>query len=131
MIAIAMVRAITTPVYGIYDQIWASFWVQLETCISVLMVSTMVFKGLFVVKMGPLYDKKSPRSRTRLWRRKPTPQLPDVETGAIMTGMRTMIRENGRTTVGSFGKDKTQLTMVSGHWSSNNDESTLGDGRPT
>lgn len=127
MIVIAMVRGIAARVYGTHDQIWASFWVQLETSISVIMVSTMVFKTLFVVKTGSTPDKSSSRYRTRLWR-KQTPQLPGLETGATMTGMRTMIRENGRTMVGSFGKDEPQLMEHSSQGKSSNDESTLADG---
>jgi hypothetical protein len=115
MIAIAMVRGIAAGVYGTHDQIWATFWVQLETSISVIMASTMVFRTLFVVNKEPSSDRSPPHSRTQLWRRKQTPQLPDVETGATMTGMRTMIRENGMTVVGSFGKDDSELMVDSGY----------------
>ena len=128
MIAIAMVRGIAARVYGTHDQIWAGFWVQLETSISVIMVSTMVFKTLFVGQRGSTPDKSSSHYRNRVWRRKPTPQLPEIETGATMTGMRTMIQENGRLTVGSFGKDDSQLTENSSQWRSSNDDSTLADG---
>ena len=133
MIAIAMVRGIAAGVYGTHDQIWAAFWVQLETSISVIMVSTMIFKTLFVVnKSYSATNKNFPRSYTRLWRRKPTSsQLPEIETGATMTGIRTMIRENGRTIVGSFaGKDEEQLTIESNisRWRPGNDDSTLADG---
>jgi hypothetical protein len=129
MIAIAMVRGIAARVYGTHDQIWAGFWVQLETCISVIMVSTMVFKTLFVVQKGSTPDKSSSRYRTRLWRREQTPQLPNIETGATMTGMRTIIRENGRMMLGgTFGKDESQLTEDSSRWRSSNDDSMLVDG---
>jgi hypothetical protein len=128
MIAIAVVRGIAAGVYGTQDQIWSSFWVQLETSISVIMVSTMVFKTLFVVNKSPKIDKNSPPSRTRLWRRKKTSELPEVESGATMTGMRTMIRENGRTLLGSFGKDESQRTVDSSHWTPSNDDSMMEDG---
>lgn len=129
MIAIALVRGISAGVYGTHDQIWSSFWVQLETSISIIMISAMLFKSLlFVKKDDPTSDKNSPRLRTVRWRRKQPSQLPDVEIGATMTGMRTMIRENGRTTMGSFGKDESQLTMDSDRWRSSNDDSTLADG---
>jgi hypothetical protein len=127
MIAIALVRGISTGVYGTHDQIWSSFWVQLETSISVIMVSTMIFKTLFVVKKDTTNDRNSPRYPARLWKRKPFSQLPDVEVGATMTGMRTMIYENGRTTNGSFGKDEPVMIENSEDWRSSNDESTLGD----
>ena len=133
MIAIAMVRGIAAEVYGTHDQIWASFWVQLETSVSVVMVSTMIFRSLFVVSRGFTPEKDSPRNRSHLWRRKQTTaQLPQIETGATMTGMRTIICENGRTLVGSFDKDGSQLTMDdSRHWKSSNDDSTLEGGRHT
>ncbi len=127
MIAIAMVRGISARVYGTHDQIWSAFWLQLETSISVIMVSTMIFKTLFVGNRGSTPDKNSPRSRTRLWRRKPTPQLPAIHTGATMTGMRTMIRENGITMFGSFGKGESISTVDSGNWRSINDDSTMAD----
>jgi hypothetical protein len=127
MIAIALVRGISTGVYGTHDQIWSSFWVQLETSISVIMVSTMIFKTLFVVKKDTTVDRNSPRYPARLWKRKPLSQLPDVEVGATMTGMRTMIRENGRTTISSCGKDEPMMIENSEDWRSSNDESTLGD----
>jgi hypothetical protein len=124
MIAIAIIRGIFARVYGRHDQIWAAFWIQLETSVSVIMVSTMVFKTLFLVNKGSTPDRNSPRySRTRLWRRKRTPQLPEMETGATMTGMRTMIRENGRVTVGSFGKDGSQLSENFSYWRSSDDGS--------
>ena len=53
---------------------------------------------------------KSPSVRSPLWRKKKSNEmssvgsLPDVEIGATMTGMRTMIRENGVTVTGEFGK---------------------------
>jgi hypothetical protein len=117
MIAIAMVRGIAARVYGTHDQLWASFWVQLETSVSVIMVCAMMFKSLFVVHKTttstPPPEKYSPpRSSDRLWwkRKKATmtPQLPEIETGATMTGMRTVIRDNGRTTLGSFGGNETR-----------------------
>lgn len=128
MIAIAMVRGISAGVYGIHDQIWASFWVQLETSISVIMVSTMVFKSLIIVKKGSSPKRYSPPYRNRVWRRKKTPQLPEIETGATMTGMRTVIRENGRTVMGSFGGNTASLTGGSSYAVSSKDGSTLVDG---
>jgi hypothetical protein len=127
MIAIALVRGISTGVYGTHDQIWSSFWVQLETSISVIMVSTMIIKSLFVVNKKSTSDRNSPPYPARLWKRKQLTPLPDVEVGATMTGMRTMIRENGRTTMGSFGKDEPMVIENSEDWRSSNDDSTLGD----
>jgi hypothetical protein len=120
-------RGVASGVYGTHDQIWSSFWVQLEASVSVIMVSTMLFKTLFVVNKSPNIDKNSPPYRTRLWRRKKTPELLEVETGATMTGMRTMIRKNGRTLLGSFGKDESQRSVGSSHWAPSNDVSMMED----
>lgn len=127
MIAIAIARGIAARLDGTHDQIWASFWVQLETSVSVIMVSTMIFKTLFAGKKNPPANKNSRRSRIYLWKRKQTPQLSDIETGATMTGMRTMIRENGRMTVGSFGKDESQSTVDSRCWERSDDDSVSAD----
>jgi hypothetical protein len=135
MIAIAMVRGIAARVYGTHDQLWASFWVQLETSVSVIMVCAMMFKSLFVVHKTttstPPPEKYSPpRSSDRLWwkRKKATttPQLPEIETGATMTGMRTVIRDNGRTTLGSFGGNETRPLTDSHnkYWRASHDEFT-------
>ena len=110
MIAIAMIRGISAGVYGTHDQIWAAFWVQLEASVSVTMVSTMVFKTLFIAGKSSTPNKHSLLSRDRLWRARRTPQLPSIETGATMTGMRTVIRENGSTKLGSLGKESSPLT---------------------
>ena len=113
MIGIGMVRGITAYIYGTNDQAWSSFWVQVEACISVIMVSMTAFRTLFVVsniskqarKEASLRRCDGRTSRERLWGKKSKPELPSLQTGATMTGMRTLIRDNGRTTLGSFGAD--------------------------
>ena len=138
MIAIAMIRGISIGVYGNTDQVWNSFWVQLETAIAVIAVSLMMFRSLFGIKPDrstvrlahDASDKggwrglalrflrrleswvaidsahnTSSSSLNRSWLgRRRTPQLPSLHAGATMTGMRSMIRDNGRTVAeGSVG----------------------------
>jgi len=109
MIAIAMVRGISTRVYGSYDQVWDSLWFEIEACVSVLMVSMTAFRTLFV--MPKRSQRKRPSDESPLWKKITSNKkgkkqdmslLPEIEGGATMTGMRTMIRENGMTRPGSF-----------------------------
>ena len=139
MIAIAMVRGIAFKVYSTSDQIWTSFWVQLEACVSVTMVCMTAFRTLFVIsrrenpsdESSPSPSQKhdddrtpeaspvqafpemspqpSPRREWWSWmslrtgRRQGKMLLPSVDTGATMTGLRTMIENHGRTVHESFG----------------------------
>ena len=103
MIVIAMVRGISARVYGSDEQVWDALWFEIEACVSVTMVCMTAFRTLFVMprrsqrKRSPLNGSKLPGKYhghgkiNMLW------LLPDVERGATMTGMRTMIRENGLT----------------------------------
>ncbi len=115
MIAIGLVRGISAIYRGTDDEIWATFWVQLETCISVIAASMAAFRTLFVVRFGskktpPDHYNKQP-SRQRLWRKNNKMELPEVPTGATMTGIRTMIREHGKTQMPSFSFAKLTPSM--------------------
>lgn len=112
MIAISMVRGISAHIHGTSDQTWAQFWVQLETSISVTMLCMTAFRTLFTASKksaqnkispgAPQYEGEAPPTfRARLFK-KQAQFLPDVQAGATLTGMRTMIQENGKTTLGSF-----------------------------
>ena len=79
------------------------------------MVCLMMFKTLFTVNNNnPSPNKNSPRSTNgRLWRMKKSLQpLPEIETGATITGIRTMIREKGRTRAGSSEMNNSPSTNV-------------------
>lgn len=118
MIAIGLVRGISAHTHGTSDETWASFWVQLESCICVIMVCVPAFKTLFTHSKrsqnkdspaaGPRYkEDATPTWRARLFRKK-VQFLPEIETGATLSGMRTMIREKGKTVQSS-----TELTSIS------------------
>ena len=153
MIAISLVRGISAPIHGTGDEIWASFWIQLESCVATIMVSLSSFRQLFVgIDRSSGNGGPSPGERIRdgwrrwgspgsalssslrngfhkVWWRKASsawsgstsgvsggelmegrmgsrmgrsPDLPRINVGATITGMRTMIRESGRTVLGSF-----------------------------
>ena len=106
MIAIGLIRAISAKYLGSSNQTWSTFWLQLETSVSVIAVSMTAFRTLFVINSGP---KRTPpehtnRSSSKQWLRGKIKEieLPKLNIGATMTGMRTMIRENGKTETASF-----------------------------
>jgi len=73
------------------------------------MVCMTAFRTLFVVpsrskKTPPVHYNNRP-SKEKPWSRKRGPVLPDISTGVTMTGMRTIIEANGRTTLGSLHSD--------------------------
>lgn len=114
MIAIGLIRGISARYVGAHNPTWNTLWVQIESCVSVIVVCITAFRTLIV---SPKTSRKTPRSYRRLlyqqplWREKKYgPELPNVPMGATMTGMRTMIRENGRTIVGSFAFDEPTLS---------------------
>ncbi|MCJ1475837.1 hypothetical protein MMC13_004501 [Lambiella insularis] len=48
MIAIALIRLISTAKYGVADESWVAFWVTLEALVAVIVVSFPTFRGLFI-----------------------------------------------------------------------------------
>lgn len=108
IIAISMVRAISFAVHGTIDQVWDEFWIQLEASISIIVVCMTAFRTLFVTSISSTRNNNSPRTgrngkqyRTP-WSQRSSNSLPDIETGAILMGMRTAIRDNGKTTSEDF-----------------------------
>ena len=106
MITIGIIRAISSRHFGAHNDIWNTFWVQVESCVSVIMVCMTAFRTLFVASKRskdaqPKYHKRLPYKQS-FWKKKGEIELPNIPIGATMTGMRTLIRENGRTSVGSF-----------------------------
>lgn len=97
MIAIALVRGISSGVIGTNNQAWNSFWVQLEASISVIAACPVAFRSVFLLnhnsKNSPNrgHGEEGQRSiRGKYWRRV-NPGLPSIGVGATLTGMRTMI----------------------------------------
>ena len=148
MIAIAMVRGISARYYGTNAQIWTSFWVEvrllqtlqihfrdpdyrkIESCVSVSMVCMTAFRTLFVVPSGskktpPVHSNNRP-SKEKSWSKRRGPVLPDISTGATLTGMRTVIEANGKTTMGSLGSDDLSWPLKAhGSFRPSDDGSTL------
>ncbi len=101
MVGIALVRGITSGVVGTEDSTWIAFCVQLEASISVIAACPTAFRTLFLfnrsTKNSPERDIEGQRSAlARLWKRK-KPTLESIRVGITMTGMRTVIRDNGIT----------------------------------
>ena len=116
MIAISLIRAISAKYVGTMNQTWSTFWLQVETSVSVIAVSMTAFRTLFVIHSGP---KRTPpehttKSSSRQWFQRKTNgiELPKLSIGATMTGMRTMIRENGKTQTTSSGPAELPLSPV-------------------
>lgn len=118
MIAIGLVRLISAQYLPTANEnpIWPNFWVQVESSVSVIAVSMTAFRTLFVVTSGP---KKTPpehtnRASSTPWLRKKINgiELPKVDIGATMTGIRTMIREIGKPETTPFGRAELPLPSV-------------------
>jgi len=114
MVAIALVRGISASVLGTEHQAWNSFWVQLEASVSVIAACPTAFRSLFLVnktsKNTPEKDGQGQRSALeRLWKRS-KPSLQSIRVGATLTGMRTIIRGNGDTELGSRDDEEYALS---------------------
>lgn len=96
MIAISLIRVISAGVKGSEDQMWNSFWVQIEASVSVIAVCPTAFRSLLLIKNSPQYrPDKDHLNQKRIWRRK-EPILASVDVRATLTGIRTLIRDNGQ-----------------------------------
>lgn len=123
MIAIALVRGISSGIIGTTNQTWNSFWVQVEASVSVIAACPIAFRSVFLLNHN---TKNSPdrghgnegqgSARGRFWRRM-NPSLPSIGVSATLTGMRTMI---GKTHFGSGDDDGYVLssTKTQSHHSS-------------
>ena len=97
MIAIALVRGISSGIIGTENQAWNSFWVQVEASISVIAACPIAFRSVFLLnhnsKNSPNRDRGNEGQRStrgNFWRRV-SPRLPSINVGATLTGMRTFI----------------------------------------
>lgn len=113
MIFVNLVRGISSKYIGVSDQLWTTFWIQFESCISVITVSMTAFRTLFVVSGGsrktpPEHYQRSPPAASRRWpwkRSGDLEELPELKTGATIRGIRTIIHGNGRTAAESFDSE--------------------------
>lgn len=116
MVAIAMIRGISAGVVGTENPTWNSFWVQLEASISVIAACPAAFRSLFLVnkssKENLERDNQGQRSAlARLWKRT-KPSLQSIRVGATLTGIRTVIRDNGNTELGSKDDEEYALSSL-------------------
>lgn len=118
MVAIGLVRAIFAGAMGTEDHIWNAFWVQLEASVSVIAACPTAFRSLFLINR-PSKDTSDRGNRNQgqrsvferlLGRTKPT--LQSISVGATLTGMRTMIRGNGKTQLESQDDDGYALSST-------------------
>lgn len=100
MIVIAFTRAVLAGVTDSKDHIWIIFWPQMEASISVIAICPTALRSFYLTKNLP---KRTPNNDQvhasvlkRIWRRQ-RPSLKSINVQATLTGMRTLIRDNGRT----------------------------------
>ena len=123
MVVVAVVRIAGIHLSrGNVDIVWLAFWMQQESSIAVIMVSSSAFRSFFVVNTvdspSPGY---SPGSwKRKLLRRRPSPHRDDMESAnglpqiprATLTGIRTKIRDMQISTILS-GRRESGMTRLS------------------
>lgn len=114
MIAIGLIRIISTSIQGTQDQIWNVFWIQVEASVSLIIVCPTVFRSLFLIKTSPSYKPNKGHHANqahvsglrRVWARK-KPGLTSIDVGATLTGMQTLFRDSEHEQLGSYDGDAT------------------------
>jgi len=123
MVVVAVVRIAGIHLSrGNVDIVWLAFWMQQESSIAVIMVSSSAFRSFFVVNTvdspSPGY---SPGSwKRKLLRRRPSPHRDDMESAnglpqiprATLTGIRTKIRDMQISTI-LPGRRESGMTRLS------------------
>ena len=110
MIAIALVRGISAAVLGTGDQLWITFWIQIEASVSIIAACPTAFRSLFLVNRS---FNQTPDQRSLLERlkKKTKPSLPSIHVGATLTGLRTAIRDDEDIELAS--QDDGEFTLLS------------------
>lgn len=114
MIAIALVRGVSAAILGTEDQTWSTFWVQLETSVSIIAACPTAFRSLFLLNQS---SRSTPDQRSvfeRLLKRN-KPSLPSIHAGATLTGMRTVIRGDIDTELASQDDGEYALLSAPSH----------------
>jgi hypothetical protein len=103
MVVVAIVRIAGVLLHnGNIDIVWLAFWMQQESSIAVIMVSSSTFRSFFVANTTDSPPEYSLESwKRRLLRRRPSPDQDDMESAnglpqiprATLTGIRTKIRD--------------------------------------
>lgn len=103
MIAIGLIRGISAGVMGSEDQLWNAFWVQIEAAVSVIAACPTAFRSLFLIKTSPIHMPDQEHHNQvhrsileRIWKRN-KPSIASINVRATLPGMRTLIRDNGKT----------------------------------
>ena len=111
MAIIALIRVSRIHSVAGIDVVWEFFWQTIEGCVAVLMASITAFRTVFASHGTRDSDEKRwvpaytwiQRAKERKWRNKSSEdedQLPSIPR-ALMTGMRTFIRNHDRTAGGT------------------------------
>lgn len=107
---VACVRVTGLGVDQPYDVIWADFWLQIEACVGILMVSITAFRTIFVINATKANQERVARpwysSTVERLRGRRQPNLGDPEVGRLPTippAAMTSIR-----TFNAGGKDVTE-----------------------
>ena len=97
MIAIALVRGISSAIIGTNNLTWNSFWVQVEASVSVIAACPIAFRSVFLLSHNAMnlphrcQGNEGQRStRGSFWRRI-SPSLPSINFGVILTKIRTIL----------------------------------------
>lgn len=118
MSLVACIRVTGLGLVKPYDLNWSDFWLEIEACVGVLMVSVTAFRTIFVSNISkanreraarPWYSSTVERLRAR---KKPDSDDPEMQhfpaiPPATMTGMRTFI---------AGGRDKTEMSYHQASW---------------
>ena len=101
MVIIACIRIAGVHLVGPYGFTWQYFWLEIEACVAVIMVSVMAFRSFYVTQRPREGDRKAKpwysSTVARLRRRGKNSGNHEVEDwppipSGTMTGMRTFIR---------------------------------------
>ena len=112
MIVVAVVRMSGIRTAESIDETWEVFWQCTEACIAVTMVSLTAFRSLFVANASSREKKSKTPYKERLWYpRKRSRESQDIESlpsvpSATLTGMRTFIRGNERSSANRLEDDE-------------------------
>lgn len=116
---VAGIRVIGLNVQRTYDFTWACFWLYIEACVAVSMISLTAFRSLFASDGSRPSDPKSPPWRSFAAPKAQKPNrfetdeqnlhaLPTIPS-ATLSGMRTMIRGRPTTTNPGYDDDCSEI----------------------
>jgi hypothetical protein len=124
MIAMALVRVTKMPGFTAIDTPYEIFWQYMKASIAILMASLTAYRTMFVLQKEKRMHQERMKRPSYSWRRwayrkrsnDEEMDLPEVPR-ATLTGMRTFINGNNRTTVNKstllLGEESTEISHVS------------------